>query len=62
MMNCISCNLKLCAKFQNPRRTPSVRKVCDTEDLGVLAPNLHMLASPHSGRENLANIRKTNWG
>ena len=52
--NCIYCQLILCAKFQNPRTTPSVRKVCDTKHLGVLAPqSVH--ACPSTQWEDKSN-------
>ena len=38
--NCIYCQLILCAKCQNPRITPSVKKVCDTENWSPDSPIL----------------------
>ena len=44
--NCIYCQLILCAKFQNPRTTPSVKKVRDTENWSPDSPVYTLLAPP----------------
>ena len=50
------CHLRLCAKFQNPRTTPSVRKVCETGKIrGSFLPSLYMLAPSLSGKVKCHN-------